>query len=131
MIKCPLLKYTLALVMAVGQVQAALTEEECVRIALQKYEQHPNLGTYDPALHKLVVSRISRAEAAQRVPGKHGRRPCEESALPPGQQFIHIRLISRELIKAAARGKHTLGGGTFHALIDPQTGHLLTSYRER
>ena len=125
--KCILL---MAAILA-GQVQAAFTEEECVRIALQKYEEHPNLGSYDPAQHKLVVKRISRAVAAQRVRGKEGSRPSDESALPPGQEFIHIRLISRQLIEDWERGKRTLGGGTFNAFIDPQTGAILDSYRDR
>ena len=124
------LLYVLAGTLLTGQVWAALTEEACVRLALQKYEERPNLGSYDPAQHKLKVSRISRAEAAQRVRGKDGRRPCDESALPPGQEFIHIRLISLELIRAIESGKRILGGGTFHAIIDPQTGTILDSYRE-
>lgn len=123
--------FLLMLALLAGQAWAALTEEECVRLALQKYEEHPNLGSYDPAQHKLEVSRISRAEAAQRVRGKDGRRLCDESALPPGQEFIHIRLISLELIRAIESGKHIKGGGTFHAIIAPQTGTILDSYRDR
>ena len=123
--------FLLMLALLAGQVWAALKEEECVRIALQKYEECPNLGSYDPAQHKLVVKQISRAEAAQHVRGKDGQRPCDESALPPGQEFIHIRLISLELIRAIERGERILGGGSFNAFIDPQTGAILDSYRDR
>ena len=122
--------YVPMLALMVGQVWGEVAEEECVRIALQKYEQYPNLGAYDPARQKLVVKRVSRAEAARRMPSKGGQRACDESALPPGEEFIHIRLISLELIRAWERGERVLGGGSFNAIIDPQTGVLLSSYRE-
>ena len=62
--------------------------------------------------------------AALRVRDKKGNRG-NEVALPPGQEFIHVCISQR------AQEKPHLGGGTFHAFIDPATCAIIDSYRDR
>lgn len=91
-----------------------------VAIALTKYEKYTNHSTYD----KITTQRLTRAETALRVRDKKGTRG-NEAALPPGQEFIHVCISKR------AQEKPHLGGGTFHAFIDPATCAIIDSYRDK
>ena len=98
--------------------------QRCVRIAMQDYEKAPSLGAYDPKLHNIEIWRLSRAETAQEVRDKEGKTG-NEAALPPGQEFFHIRLSRRTPLSPQQKG-----GGAYNAIIDPVSGSILDSYRE-
>lgn len=104
----------------VKQLQVTNPDAKYVAIALFKYEEQTKQSTYD----KITTQRLTRAETALRVRDKKGNRG-NEAALPPGQEFIHVR------ISMNAQEKPHLGGGTFHAFIDPATYDIIDSYRDK
>ena len=102
------------------ELQVPDPDAKYIAIALTQYEEYTSQSTYD----KITTQWLTRAETAQRVRDKKGKRG-NEAALPPGLKFIHVRISTR------AQVKPHLGGGTFHAFIDPATCAIIDSYRDR